>query len=135
MNKKGLVLSVIIIMITMLSVSISSCSKEEKESSNSIVGTWTGQDGSTKVTFVFKTGGTGTYVLKDDYYGDAETGNFSYTMTGDNKGFITITINSSYTSYSGSQTFMLYFSLEGGKTLLLCEDRDLNDVVFILSNQ
>ena len=105
MNRKGLLLSVLIIMvITMIGVSIAACDKEKEKSNDisgtiisnsSIVGTWKGKEKGydSSYTISFMEDGTGTYVRKTASSGSGSgyythSGSFSYTMTSNNSGMI-----------------------------------------------
>lgn len=87
--KKSLFCLAAILFIAVLSISLTSCTKDD-DPEDIVIGTWVGHDGDEEIRMVFKKGGTGTYI-DIDRKGEVEDGPFIYVMEGDSKGFIIYT--------------------------------------------
>ena len=121
-----------IIMVTMLSVGLTACGSDDDD--NTVVGTWSGQQGRNNLTLTFKSDGTGTFISRyNDSYSGMETssGNFTYVMDGNNKGIINIRL---YDSYSGYGHETIFFVIESN-TMSLYEDYYYDDLEFVLTKQ
>lgn len=83
--KKTLFYLAAILFVAVLSISLTSCSKDDDE--DSVIGTWVGRDEGEDIKLVFKKGGTGTFI-NINQRGKIEDGPFAYVMEGDSKGII-----------------------------------------------
>ena len=144
MKKKGIFWSMLAVMlVSMLVVGFTACGSDDDDTpagggggtGSGITGTWMGRDGNKTLTLVFASGNSGTWIFKyqDSYSGsETESGSFTYTMTGTNKGIATYERRDSY--YSGGRTVIYYFVIDGN-TLSLYEDDYYDDLEFVLTRQ
>ena len=135
MYRKGLLLSVLAIMvITMICVSIAACDNEKEKSNDisgaiisnsSIVGTWKGKEENydSSYTISFMEDGTGTYVRKTASSGSGSgyythSGSFLYTMTSNNGGMIIASLH--YSDNPGeNETEMFPFAMFDKKIYMM----------------
>ena len=87
MKKKSILWSMLaIMMVAMLSVGFTACTKDDFDL---VVGTWSGREGTYQITFTFSKNGSGTYIFRNDDSSSkkgTEAGSFTYTTEAKSKG-------------------------------------------------
>lgn len=137
MKKKSILWSMLAIMVVaMLSVGFAACGSDDDDSGSSVVGTWSGKDGSSTITLTFNSNNTGMYIenYKDSYSGGKETisTSFTYSMVDSSKGILMVNVPDKW--YSGSSTWTYYFVISGN-TMSIYEDDFYDDLEFVLNKQ
>ena len=130
MKQKSILWSMLaIMMVAMLSVGFSACSKDDD---SGVVGTWSGRDGTYQITFTFSKNGSGTYISRNDDSSSkkgTEAGPFTYTIEASSKGSKGMIIIN-----DDGDTEILYFVIEG-KTMSVYEGYYYDDFEFMLTKQ
>lgn len=139
MEKKNFLWGMLaILMVTMLSVGFAACGSDDDDNktSNGVVGTWSGRDGSSTVTLTFNSNNTGMYIESyiDSYSGGKETesASFTYSMVDGSKGIMMINVPDKW--YSGSSTWTYYFVINGN-SMSVYEDDFYDDLEYVLTKQ
>lgn len=131
MKMKNVLLSLLaLMMIALAGASISACGddKDEGGGGSGINGTWTGVIDGMSLTVTFKSDYTGIWTTKYEstYYGTrSESGTFTYTLSGTNKGMVVVkSLNNDYYSYyyGGSSSRIYSFTIEGRSMKLYQND-------------
>lgn len=131
MKTKNVLLSLLaLMMIALAGATISACGddKDDSEGGTGISGTWTGTIEGMSLTATFKSNYTGTWTTKYEstYYGTrTQSGTFTYSLSGSNKGMVVVKMNDDYYYYYyGSSSSRIYtFIIEGTSMMLYENDR------------
>ena len=132
MKKKSILWSMLaIMMVAMLSVGFTACTKDDFDL---VVGTWSGRSGTYQNTFTFSKNGSGTYIFRNDDSSSSkkgtEAGSFTYTTEAKSKGSKGMIILKD----DDGDTEILYFVIEG-KTMSVYEGYYYDDFEFMLTKQ